>query len=836
MRNRPEIVGEGESSGVSVKPVISRNFRRRAIQFARLHADNDPKRPTHRTAAAGVMIMPDSHDLENAAQHSQTPTNGPTSTGDDVLDIIADVEGRLERLRKVSKESGAVVDSIHQKQAALEKRQKELDARAEQLEQATAALQQRAEELNRKEKHVESLCELADGERKEIDQLRQTVEADRGALSQDRAALEEQQTTLDNDRERLGAEQREFDERVRALEADRESLKQQLNELQEQRSRCDEEQRAAMQAVDQRMDELQQQRDDRAEELQSQLDEARKQVAALKEHLEVQRAEVGKLEKSHQAEIEQGQLRADSLQSDLDAAQTKVSELEAALSKAKSDLKTRHEQLEATKNKLMELGRALDGQSEQLQAGAAALAALEDRDRRIAELESQLTSSSGGNMGGVDPGEVASRDQRIAELESQLADLSTQSAESAAADPGELASRDERIAALEQEIQSLEAQVRAAAQTASTSTEGTDEELAKRDHAIEELSKHIRSLQSSLKQAQSETAERSNEVSKLRSTVEKLKKAASPAVAAGSVDDTFSTRRRQRLQRMRQAIHDRSRRLNKARDVVKQQAHVVREIEDEKRTLQDVRRNLELAEQRMIRRWARSSTVTNLFFVVLSLAILGASSYFGVMTFWPTAYTATAVIEAKGKPGFPLTDTQTNLWQAVHEQMLLSDTVVDGIAERLRQRGYNDLSDSAALRTFLETNLVTASPQPGTIKLELTTTGRDEVQRLLETYSIGLVSASNAERGRRTDGATTTLAVPATVEPLPAKDNRVQVAGIVFGSSVGAFLLLGLPLYVKLRRSTSVFADDDIDTPLMGAERWDKITNGSTQSDEHVIS
>lgn|GEM_PF-4315689 len=792
--------------------------------------------------------MSDPHDVENAPSQAQTPSPQHDPLNDDVLDIIADVEGRLERLRKVSKESGAVVDSIHQKQAALEKQQAELDHRGEQLEQAAAALKQRSEEIDQREKHAESLCELADNERRELEQLRQSIGADRTALAQEREAIDRQRAALDREREQLSAEQTQCRSQLEMLESDREQLKQQLADLDEQRTRCEDEHRQAMQAVDKRMDEIQQERDERNSELQSQLDEARKQVAALKEHLEVQRAESGKIEKAHQTELEQAALRTDSLQADLDAAQGRVTELEAALNKAQAEIRTRHEQLEATKRKLMELGKALDGQSEQIQAGTAALAALEERDRRIAELESQLANApaGGSESAGVDPTIVAARDERIAVLEQEIKALEAQVQQaqpgssggaSSGVDPSVLQARDERIAALEQEITGLEAQLQAAARTTSGG-ESTDEELAKREQAIEELSNHIRSMQQSLKDAQAQTAERVAEINRLTETIEELQ--TRPGVSAdlsGSapVSDVFTNLRRQRLQRMRQAIKDRSRRLNKARDVIKQQAHGVREFEEEKRTLQDVRRNLELAEQRMIRRWARSSAVTNLFLIVLTISILGAASYFGVMTFWPTAYTAHATIEAKGKPGFPLTDTQLNLWQTVHEEMLRSDTVVNGIAERLRQRGYTDLAEPAQLRAFLEANLVTGSPEPGTINLELTTNGRDEVQRLLETYSIGLVSASNAERGRRTDGATTNLAVPATVEPLPAKDNRVQVAGIAFGSSVGALFLLGLPIYLKLRRSASVFADDDLDAPLMDAQRWDKISKG-TQTTEHVIS
>lgn len=751
--------------------------------------------------------MADTHDARTPQPHTP-PTTGPgEADGGDVLDIIADVEGRLERLRKVSRESGAVMDSIHQKQAAIAQQQAALDKRAAELQAAGHSLEQKTVALDEREKHVESLCELADGERREIEAAKQALAQDRTALDREKQDLEKQQSDLQRRQAHLEREQAEIDSNRESLETARGQLKTQLAELEQQRTALESEHREAMQAVERRLEEITRQRDERAESLTQELDAARKQVAALSEHLEAQRAEAAKIEQSRRKDAEQAALRIDSLQADLEQAQKNAAALQGELQHSKDDLQKRCRQLEATKSKLVELGQALDAQTEQIEAGTAALAALEDRDRRIAELEAQLAAGGAGGGG-----------------------------ESAGVDPAQLAARDERIAQLEREIQELEARVQAAAQTASASGESSDEEIARRDQAIEQLSDHIRSLQRSLQEAQAETTKRAGEVERLKSAIGELK--SRPAAGAGSSgrDDEFTARRRQRIERMRRAIRDRSRRLNKARDVVKQQAQQVREIEDERRTLADVRRNLELAEQRMIRRWARSSVVTHLFLLTLTIAVLGAVSYFGVMTFWPTSYTARATIEAKGKPGFPLTETQTNLWQTVHEQMILSEGVVKGVAERLRQRGYTDLAEPEALNRFLESNLVSASPKPGTITLELTTVGRDEAQRLLETYSIGLVSLSNGERGRRTDGATTNLSVPATVDALPAKDNRVQVAGIAFGSSVAALLFLGLPLYLKLRRSASVFNDADLDAPMMDTGRWAQISAGHAGSTEHVIN
>ncbi len=752
--------------------------------------------------------MADTHDARTPQPHAPQTTGPGDADGGDVLDIIADVEGRLERLRKVSRESGAVMDSIHQKQAALAQQQAALDQRASELDAAAQALEQKNAALDQREKHVESLCELADGERREIEAAKQALVRDRASIDREKHELEQHQSDFQRRQAHLEREKAEIDSNRAALETARGELKSQLAELEQQRTTLEAEHREAMQAVEKRLNEIQQQRDERAESLTRELDAAKKQTAALNEHLQAQRAEAAQIEQARREEGERSALRIDSLQADLEESHRQAASLRGELQKAQEDLQKRCRQLEATKNKLVELGQALDAQSEQIEAGTAALAALEDRDRRIAELEAQLASNPGAVSGG----------------------------EPAGADPAALAARDRRIAELEEEIQGLQARVQAAAQTASAPGEAAAEEVAKRDQAIEQLSEHIRSLQKALREAQAETTKHAGEVERLRTTIGELE--SRPAAGSGPADrdDEFASRRRQRIKRMREAIRERSRRLNKARDVVKQQAQQVRELDDERRTLADVRRNLELAEQRMIRRWARSSVVTHLFLITLTIAVLGAVSYFGVMTFWPTSYTARATIEAKGKPGFPLTETQTNLWQTVHEQMILSEGVVKGVAERLRQRGYADLAEPDALKAFLEANLVSASPKPGTITLELTTVGREEAQRLLETYSIGLVSLSNGERGRRTDGATTNLSAPATVDALPAKDNRVQVAGIAFGSSVAALLFLGLPLYLKLRRSNSVFSDGDLDAPMMDAGRWAQISAGNGASTEHVIS
>ena len=840
--------------------------------------------PSDRTDLNNPSLSTPDHGGEGVGQPDVVARVGPGSAapraegdpGGDVLNIIAEVESRLERLRLAAADNDEAVDAMRRRQLApIEQQRLDLDLRAADLDERQRRLDEQAAKLAQREKHAESLCELADSERRDVESAKSEMQRQRMALEADLAggeALRQQvaseQEAARRERADVNAERERLAEAQRRLAADREALEQcrreidagrhdldrRGQELVDQRARWEEEHRNADRSIQERIDRLQSEHQAQLNGLRVELgasrhaaDEAGARAAQSAEQLQRLGAEVGPLRDAaarlesekqtlqaqlaeRQQRFERTALRADSLQADLDALTAKIGEHQTAIAKHEQAIRARDEQLEAAKRKLLQLAQAFEAQSARIEAGTVALQTLAQRERELESAKVQANEASA----------------RLETLAAQTEELKSH-----------LAERDSWIAELE---------AKAAAKESDSSGSAADvqalaaarEELAARDEAIARLSEHIRDLQGELECARRDVdadsgrmqeliASQREQIAQLERRVEQEALRADAATAGASEAESsrqgltaarvqFLERRRRRLDAMRAAVRDRARRLNQARDVLRGHAAEMKECSEERQALLEVKQNLEIAERRMIRRWAVAGAATRLFIVLLTLCVLAAGSYFGVMSFWPATYTANATVQAKGRPGFALTPEQAALWQTVHEEMLLSDGVIESVAQRLEQRGYTDLSEPAALRAYLEANLRHDSAAPGTIGLHLNAQGRDEALRLMETYSIALVSASNADRGRRTDGATTALAEPAALDPTPVKDNRRTVACIVFGASALATFMLALPIHARLRRAQSVFQDaEELFVPLMDDRRWAEINKGATGPSEHVI-
>lgn len=771
------------------------------------------------------------HDQAHSEHHDQpAPGTAQGDQSEDVLSIIAQVENRLAHLKSASRESTEALESIAQKQSQLEEREQHiahreqsLDERWKELDVFEASVREDRNALDERAAAFEARTNGLDLRQEELNQTAhhqseqaQHLAAQNVQIQEQRAALETQQSQINTDRQQL--------------ESERQSIDQQREELNQQRAAIESQLAQARHDFDQQITSLNEQHTTAINDLTTQLDTAR-------------------------SDVDEKNARCEQLQQQLQQHTDEQARLQQQLDELQSKKQQQAQQLELAKSKLTQLAQAFEEQARQIEANGASTDAIRDRDQMIQQLNEQIAQLESQHAAALEQMEQSTQslNAQLEELQTQSADAKTQLDEANAqltAARSELETAQKQAQSAKAELEAAHEQLALERSKSSDSSESDaavtelTEEIAKRDQAIQQISQHLRQLKEELGQkthdldmVQAKLESRDDDVLKLRRQLEAAHESAAQSPdPANLMDWDFLAQRRRRLNAMRKAIGDRSRRLNKARDVVRQQVKDVKNSQDERQTLLEVRRNLELAEQRMVARWARSTTVTQLFILVLTLAVLATGSYFGVMKFWPTDYTANAAIRAKGRPGFPLTDTQVNLWQTVHEGMLQSDSIIESTASRLEQRGYTDLANPATLKAFLGTNLIAGAPQPGTIELSLTATGKDEAQRILETYSIALVSASNAERGRRTDGATTDLSEPAVTNPLPVKDDRIQAAGIVFGASTAGLFLLGVPIYWRLRRSQRIFdASNDLFEPLLDDARWKDITDGQSAHQEHVI-
>jgi hypothetical protein len=166
-------------------------------------------------------------------------------------------------------------------------------------------------------------------------------------------------------------------------------------------------------------------------------------------------------------------------------------------------------------------------------------------------------------------------------------------------------------------------------------------------------------------------------------------------------------------------------------------------------------------------------------YVAIAIAALSGLSWAIGRQIAPATYAARAAISAEA-PGGTATAEQLAEWQRYHDTLLKDPALTDTAAERMGRRGIVSLAKPGALMSRLNEDLSSQSPADGQMIIELRGHGAGETVRVLDTYVTALVSQSNADRERRTDGLSTAITAAASAGGGPIEDQRVAYSMIVF--------------------------------------------------------
>ncbi len=753
------------------------------------------------------------HD-QTPQQHTPSPDSTPTTTpgftpatdpftsmGTHVINLIAEVEDRLGKLRQASTETVATAESLQHKQRALEENQRALEQLEAELTQSRSALDAQREELQTLQASIEAARTQQEGECREIERRWNELNAARADLQKAQEQLAQAQSHSEQEREQIAAGRRD-------LEAQREAL-----------TRKDQELSAEMETLRRALD------------------------AERTRFTEEQQATQAALAQK-QSELEQASLRADSLAADLSEAQNALADAQAELETLRTQIAQAQSELAARDASVADLESQLANAWSRVEKTSAELRA------RIATLEQDLRSArSGAPDAETHAEEIARRDTELARRASELRTLQDEvdrlrkqieahqsSAGSSAADASagealqkELQRRDDAIAEMATHIRNLQ----------------------------ESLSAHKAKLAEAQKAAAGgviDVGAYETRIASLEQQLQEAQQRAQHSAAPASATPQRDQQRRRRLQQFRELLVARADKLRVAQQSVAQQARAVvqarqqagsaqgmsrdelEKLRSQRQTLAEVHASLEKAERRMIRRWARARSVTVMFLFTAVTLTVAAASYFSVMQFAPVPYAAHATVQAFGRPGFPLTDEQYAGWQTFMETALSGDRLLNDVAQRLGQRGMSDLATEASLRPYLAAGLTFEFPEPGMLNLQLVDSDQAQAQRVLETLSLAVVSQTMGSELHRTDGARAKVAVPATVDPAPLQDNRLTLVGYVFGAAMGAVLLVGLVAYGSMGRVRRVLQEEDeLFEPLLEDARWEQVVEAKTNSQEHVI-
>lgn len=192
---------------------------------------------------------------EPSQQPSQAPESGLPRAGDDVLNLLDQIGGHLEALRKIKAERDA-----HALESA--QREAELAARQQQIDEAAAAVQKRAEEAHALERQIEFSRAETTTESQRLSQLAQQLESRTRELDDKFQKAEQRLGELDQRERELGERLKKFEQSAEELRAQSVALSRRETELGEAgkrdagemtglRTRLDEAERARAQLVQQ---------------------------------------------------------------------------------------------------------------------------------------------------------------------------------------------------------------------------------------------------------------------------------------------------------------------------------------------------------------------------------------------------------------------------------------------------------------------------------------------------------------------------------------------------------------------------------------------------------
>jgi chromosome segregation ATPase len=467
---------------------------------------------------------------QQAAPEAQ-PANVHSSGGDDVMRILADVEGQLTRLRTAQKQQDDAVASLTARSRTVRSAEEELEKQRLALKAQQQQVEREHQRLQQEQQQFTERCRLTDAEMRkrseEVEALKRTFEQQRNAAAaeadhakrgladleqakavwqQTRQQLEAQLQRAENEAQQKLAECARKQEEIAAARSQWEKQRQETEAKLAERGREIEAQvaqfaqrEAELAKEKQRLAsveaEFQQQRqaletrtrvleDDRAELL-KRIDQAERNVGELIEQVE-----------RSQQELAESKQQVQSLRKSATATQ----EREKALEKALEEAGVKARKVEEESQELLRLADAERGELQNKQEQAlrelseardAAMAELESARKRMASMQRDLQARDE---------EIAAKDKRLTDSQSKLTLAGQKLAEFAQILSEQTPQLEKGAAALAMVQEQADQIDRLTKQLAELQLASDPEEIQRRDKRIEELT-------DALRQARGQTAD-----------------------------------------------------------------------------------------------------------------------------------------------------------------------------------------------------------------------------------------------------------------------------------------------------------------------------------------
>ncbi|HZW09963.1 MAG TPA: hypothetical protein VFF69_08675 [Phycisphaerales bacterium] len=277
--------------------------------------------------------------------------------------------------------------------------------------------------------------------------------------------------------------------------------------------------------------------------------------------------------------------------------------------------------------------------------------------------------------------------------------------------------------------------------------------------------------------------------------------------------------RKRRLARYRRALRDRQAQSERASALLADRVKLCDELLARRRELAEAREVVERTHRKVIGERARSSSAAVVFFGAGLLTVLAAGSWTVVNHFFPATYAATAVLAADFRGVTPASG-EPEAWQEFHQQLLGDPQLLGRVAERMGQRGFEELGAPASVKAKLDRDLSWSTPEPGKLVLELRGVGKEATARMLDVYSTTVEVEANALRQRRSDTAQTVVSERARPGNEPVLDERPMRAAIGLGAAATVAFLVWTGIWRRMVKTKQAFENPERIDHLLEEARW----------------
>ena len=800
-----------------------------------------------------------SQDPDTGKSLSSEASAPPRSASGDVLSLIEDVERHLTRIRDVQSRQETEFEDLAERQRRVDDAENAFEARRCEVEEAAAALDAARSSLSEEQVEIDGLrTTLEERETrclesaKEIENSKRDIETARAEVATDRSALDalateiadreqtitEERGALDALRDEIEVRENAFVDRSTAAEAAIARLDE-LEEAYRQLTESFEAQGASHQQAMNTAEETIERHRSALESVGGDLESAQAELAASRGELESLRM-IGATAEADQVKLLETVSQLESRCTELDAANasaeaslgeatSRTVEIESELAMARGNVETLEatiaedqRQLQLAGEKLTELAQAISEQAPRLERGTAAIALLAQQQETIERLESRLTDD------GADATNAVAKirdtfEAKIAELDSAL-----ERARAEGADPEALeAAIAEARAPLEARIHELES--------------GGGFEPSALENAIEEatapLLAEIARLQAdaessdgpSVPRERHETVKERCRRAERRS--DELETALSMTNDKGQAQE-MAKRLRAKAERVGDAARHlelRKSRLLAVRKAIRSKGgergsnpsfQELQRLESQRKELSQVRDFLSKSEQQMIRRWARSRSMTTAGWVMILAVLCSVGSWFGVQELVPISGAASVDLRATPRDGKTLSTSKSESWTEWHEALATDPAFVQVVSKRLAARGIEPSGGEPAVASMLIDDLSFESDGPGRLRLVLTGADRRLLAPTLDAVAMTMASESARQAPRRDDGARASLngqqkgsqegGYASLIGGAVSAEVLTFTAMIAGAALAGSLLLVGL-LYLVLTRAKRVFEEAEAD-------------------------